>query len=172
MVDQGQDTAPRTEPVEWSYRPTRADIRAGIRIRDRIRGLSVVRGVVGSLFAGLGVLLVVKGAPLGSVVLQGLVVLLTWSIPHLQARHVLRLVAWQGEYRATVADDGISATTDHCALTLRWSMFRGYRATPDHWVLLSRDPNILAVDVLPRRGLPPEAGTRVQTILHRHLERV
>ncbi|MGW7469741.1 YcxB family protein [Streptomyces xantholiticus] len=173
MVQQGWDTAQGSDVVELAYTPTRGDIRAGIRVRDRIRKLSLLRGAVGGLFAALGILLIVTGGVLGSTVLQWLVVLLVWSVPHIQANHVLRTIAWQGEFRATVTDDGISVTTDHCTLIQRWSVFRGYRETRDHLVLLSRDPNILCLEVLPKSGLrTPEDAVRLQLILDRHLKRV
>jgi hypothetical protein len=172
MVHQGRDTAQGTDAVELVYRPTRGDIRAGIRVRDRIRKLSLLRGAVGGLFVVLGILLIVTGAVLSSIVLQWLVVLLVWSIPHIQANHVLRTVEWQGEFRTTVTDDGISVSTDHCTLTQRWSLFRGYRDTRDHLVLLSRDPNILCLEVLPKSGLhSPEDAIRLQALLDRHLNR-
>ncbi|MGW3626528.1 YcxB family protein [Streptomyces sp. NPDC000880] len=73
---------------------------------------------------------------------------------------------------ATVTDDGISVATDHCTLTQRWSLFRGYRGTRDHLVLLSRDPNILCLEVLPKSGLrAAEDAIRLQALLDRHLNR-
>jgi hypothetical protein len=170
MVHQGRDTAHGTDAVELVYRPTRGDILAGIRVRDRIRKLALLRGAVVVLFALFGLRLIVTGAGLGQILLQWLVVLLVWSIPHVQANHVLRTVEWHGEFRATVTDDGISVTTDHCTLTQRWSLFRGYRGTRDHLVLLSRDPNILCLEVLPKSGLrAPEDAIRLQALLDRHL---
>ncbi|MFI2348444.1 YcxB family protein [Streptomyces sp. NPDC019443] len=172
MVHPGRDTAHGTDAVELAYRPTRGDILAGIRVRDRIRKLALLRGAVVVLFALFGLRLIVTGAGLGQILLQWLVVFLVWSIPHVQANHVLRTVEWHGEFRATVSDDGISVTTDHCTLTQRWSLFRGYRDTRDHFVLLSRDPNILCLEVLPKSGLrAPEDAIRLQALLDRHLNR-
>ncbi|MBT2527054.1 YcxB family protein [Streptomyces sp. ISL-99] len=175
MDHQGRDLIQAAETVELTYRPTRGDILAGIRVRDRVRHFHVLRGAVMALFAGFGLLLVVApgGPPAGNVLLCGLVVLFVWSVPHLQAHHVLRIVKWQGEYRATVTDAGVSATNEHATLTTRWSLFRGYRETRDHVVLLSRDPNILCLEVLPKRGLgAPDDIDRLRAILDRNLRRV
>ncbi|MER5182168.1 YcxB family protein [Streptomyces sp. NPDC002896] len=55
----------------------------------------------------------------------------------------------------------------------RWSLFRGYRETRDHLVLLSRDPNILVLEVLPKRGLSsPQDAERLRALFDRHLSRV
>ncbi|MEV8307898.1 YcxB family protein [Streptomyces flavidovirens] len=163
------------ETVELAYRPTHGDILAGMRARDRVRQFHVLRGAVMALFAGFGLLLVVApgGPPAGNVLLCGLVVLFIWSVPHLQAHHVLRTVKWQGEYRTTVTGAGVSATNDHVTLTVRWSLFRGYRETRDHVVLLSRDPNTLCLEVLPKRGLgAPDDIDRLRAVLDRNLRRV
>ena len=91
---------------------------------------------------------------------------LIWSIPHLQAHHALRTVSWQGEYRTSVTETGITAETTHATLVQRWSIFRGYRETRDHVVLLSRDPNILLVEVLPKRGLrSPQDAERLRAVV-------
>ncbi|HCA85253.1 MAG TPA: hypothetical protein DEQ61_07000 [Streptomyces sp.] len=169
MVHQGGDTAHGTDTVELAFRPTRGDILAGIRVRDRIRKLTLVRGAVIALFAVFGLWMIYTGAGFVSVLPQWLVVLLVWSLPRVQANHVFRTVEWQGEFRTTVSGDGVSVTTDHCTLTQRWSMFRGYRETRDHLVLLSRDPNILCLEVLPKSGLrAPEDIDRLRALLDRH----
>ncbi|MBT2488943.1 YcxB family protein [Streptomyces sp. ISL-96] len=175
MDHQGRDTTQAAEIVELTYRPTRGDILAGIRVRDAIRRLNVLRGAVMALFTGFGLLLVVApGGPQASnVLLCGLLVLFLWSVPHLQANQVLRIVKWQGEYRTTVTEAGVSATNEYVTLTVRWSLFRGYRETRDHVVLLSRDPNILCLEVLPKRGLgAPEDAERLLAILDRNLRRL
>ncbi|MET9517757.1 YcxB family protein [Streptomyces sp. NPDC002994] len=175
MDHQGRDIIQAAETVELTYRPTRGDILAGIRVRDRVRQLHVLRGALIALVAGLGLLLTMEpdGAGMMNVLVYGPVVLLLWAIPRLQARHVLRIVQWQGEYRTTVTDAGVSATNEHATLTVRWSLFRGYRETRDHVVLLSRDPNILCLEVLPKRGLgAPEDAERLLAILDRNVGRV
>ena len=79
----------------------------------------------------------------------------------------------QGTYRSTVTDAGITTETEHTTLTQRWSVFHGYRETRDHLVLLSRDPNILLVEVLPKRGLrSPQDMERLLALLDRSLNRV
>jgi hypothetical protein len=175
MDHQGRDTTRAAETVELTYRPTRGDILAGIRVRDSIRRLNVLRWALIALIAGLGLLLTMApgGAGLMNVLVYGLLALFVWSIPHIQANHVLRIVKWQGEYRTTVTDAGVSATNDHVTLTVRWSLFRGYRETRDHVVLLSRDPNILCLEVLPKRGLgAPADAERLLAILDGNLRRV
>lgn len=175
MDHQGRDTTQAAETVELTYRPTRGDILAGIRVRDRVRQLHVLRGAVIALVAGLGLLLTMApdGAGMMNVLVYGPVALFVWSIPRLQANHVLRIVKWQGEYRTTVTDAGVTATNEHATLSVRWSLLRGYRETGDHVVLLSRDPNILCLEVLPKRGLgDPEDVDRLRAILDRNLRRV
>ena len=170
VMDMGRDAVARDE-TELVYRPTRADLRAGIGVRDRVRRLHLVRwGLIG-LFLALAArsALAEKGSAISFVVAVFCAAVI-WSMPHAQAHHALRTVSWQGEYRATVTDDGIRAETRHVTLTQRWSVFRGHRETREHFVLLSRDPNILLVEVLPKRGLAGEADeARLRVLLARHL---
>ncbi|WP_234330072.1 YcxB family protein [Streptomyces viridochromogenes] len=173
MDHQGRDLMEEAHSVKLAYRPTRADILTGIRTRDRIRKLTVVRAVLMAPF----VLVVVLGAFVGvgvvSLVLSAVCACAIWFTPHLQAHHVLKTVSWQGEYRTTVSGAGISAETEHTVLLQRWSIFRGYRETRDHLVLLSRDPNILLVEILPKRGVADPADIdRLRTLLSHHLHRV
>ncbi|OEJ26964.1 hypothetical protein AR457_23350 [Streptomyces agglomeratus] len=163
------------ETVELTYRPTRGDILAGIRARERVRRLDALRWALVALMAGLGLLLTLSpdGAGAMNVLVYGPLALFVWSVPHLQAGHVLRAVRRQGEYRTTVTGTGVSAAAEHAALTARWSLFRGYRETPGHFVLLGGDPNILCLEVLPKRGLgDPEDADLLRTILDRNLKRL
>ncbi|MGW0559711.1 YcxB family protein [Streptomyces sp. NPDC003016] len=172
MDDQGRDAIEVAERGELTYRPTRGDIPAGIRVRDRVRRINVLRG---ALIAGLGLLPAMRpgGAGAMNVLVYGLLVLLVWSIPHLQAHHVLRMVRWQGEYRTTVTGAGVSAAVEHAALTVRRPLFRGYRETGGHLVLLGGDPNVLCLEVLPKRGLgAPGDVDRLRAILDRNLRRL
>lgn len=172
MTDQGRDTA--VGAVELAYRPRRGDIVAGIAVRDRKRGLVFVRWGFALLFAVLGVgTLVAYESSAVSAGLAFLCAALIWSLPHLQAHQVIRAVQWQGEYRTKVSADGITTASDHCVLTQFWTTFRGYRETRDHFVLLSRDRNILCVEVLPKRALSaPHDADRVRALLDRHSTRV
>lgn len=160
--------------VELVYQPTRADILAGILVRERRKRLHLVRWGFTGLFGAAAVLLVT--APKSSALSGALAVFcaaMIWSIPHLQAHQVLRAVSWQGEYRTSGSETGIAIDTVHTTLVLRWSAFRGYRETRDHVVLLGRDPNILLVGVLPKRGLHSEQDAeRLRDLLSRHLPRV
>jgi hypothetical protein len=102
-----------------------------------------------------------------------LIVLLLWGYPRLQAAQVQRLVGWQGEYRATVSPAGITCRTDHGTLIQKWSVFQGYRETAGHFVLLSRDPSIMWLDVLPKRGVHEAGGIeRLRAILDQYTPRV
>ncbi|MER7171048.1 YcxB family protein [Streptomyces mesophilus] len=172
MTDQGRDAA--VGAVELAYRPRHGDIVAGIAVRERKRGLGFVRWGFALLFAALGVwTLVAYESSAFSAGLSFLCAGLVWSLPHLQAHQVIRTVQWQGEYRTAVSADGITTASDHCVLTQFWTTFRGYRETRDHFVLLSRDRNILCVEVLPKRALAaPHDADRVRALLDRHSTRV
>ncbi|MER5182167.1 hypothetical protein ABT009_28065 [Streptomyces sp. NPDC002896] len=114
MVHQGRDTIQGTDVVELVYRPTRRDIRTGIGVRDRIRRLVVLRWAFVLMFLALAVRHVMTADAVNSasaafsLALAVMLPVLIWSLPHLQAHHVLRLVSWQGEYRTTVTDAGIA----------------------------------------------------------------
>jgi hypothetical protein len=156
--------------AELAYRPARADILVGIRTRDRVRRIALLRGVVTALFAAAVVFGAVTGAAALSLVLYAVCAAMIWFTPHIQANHVFRTVSWQGEYRTEVGAVGITTRTDHATLEQRWSLFRGFRERRDHFVLLSRDPNILVVEVLPKRGLNSEADVEpLRALLARHL---
>ncbi|MGW3492227.1 YcxB family protein [Streptomyces sp. NPDC001020] len=172
VMDMGRDE--RQDIVELVYRPTRADVLAGVMVRERRRRLHLARWGFAVLFLVFAVQAVTSEK---TSVLSAVVALFCsavfWSIPHLQAHHALRTVAWQGEYRTAVTDTGVTAETAYVTLVQRWSVFRGYRETRDHVVLLSRDPNILLVEVLPKRGLrAPQDVDRLRALLDRHLPRV
>ncbi|KUO01425.1 YcxB family protein [Streptomyces resistomycificus] len=162
--------------VELAYRPQSADTLVGLRVRERIKRAGLLlRGAL--LFLSVGNWLVSAAVRASvdvfSTAVLLLVVLLVWGYPRLQAAHVQRLVGWQGEYRATVSPAGITCRTDHSTLIQKWSVFQGYRETAKHFVLLSRDPNIMCLDVLPKRGVH-EAGDieRLRAILDQYTPRV
>ena len=172
VMDMGRDAVQGA--VELVYSPTRADLLAGVRVRERRRHLHLVRWGFTALF-GWGAVLVVtaRDSSVVSLVTAVFCAALIWSIPHLQAHHAWRTISWQGEYRASVGETGITTETEHVTLVQRWSVFRGYRETRDHLVLLSRDPNILLVEVLPKRGATDPADIdRLRTLLDGHLPRV
>ncbi|MGY5034662.1 YcxB family protein [Streptomyces sp. 900116325] len=86
---------------------------------------------------------------------------------------VQRIIGWQGEYRATVSPAGITCRTDHSTLVQNWSVFQGYRETADHFVLLSRDPNIMYLGVLPKRGVYEAEGLdRLRAVLDQRTTRM
>ncbi|WP_245727676.1 YcxB family protein [Streptomyces vietnamensis] len=160
--------------VELAYRPTRADILAGVLVRERVRRLHLVRWGLTALFGAGALLTLTRGRTSAvSFVLIVFCAVVVWAMPRLQAHHALRTVEWQGEYRTSVGEPGITAETAHVTLLQRWSVFRGYRETRDHLVLLSRDPNILLVEVLPLRGLrSPEEAERLRALVGRQLPRL
>lgn len=162
--------------VELVYRPQAADTLAALRVRERIKRVGpLLRGAVLFLLVGQWLLVTVarSSVEVFPTVLLLLGVLLLWGYPRLQAAQVQRLVGWQGDYHATVSAAGITCRTDHSTLIQKWSVFQGYRETAGHFVLLSRDPNILWLDVLPKRGAH-EAGDleRLRAILDQYTPRV
>ncbi|MDQ1010889.1 hypothetical protein QFZ82_005374 [Streptomyces sp. V4I23] len=173
MDHQGRDTEHTTEAVELVHRPTRADILTAVRVRERYRRMTWVRWIVTALLLAWGILPAFAPASRGPAVVPVLLGVFVWAIPHLYASQVLRIVGWQGDYRTTVTEDGVTAVNDHCALTQRWTLFRGHRETADSFVLLSRDRGVMWVEVLPKRGLR-DAGDadRLRATLDRHLPRL
>lgn len=181
--DQGTNNAETSDNVvdertvvELVYRPQSADTLVGLRVRERIKRAGLLlRGALLVLAVGNWLLTnVARGSvDVFPTAVLLLVVLLLWGYPRLQAAQVQRLVAWQGEYRATVSPAGITCRTDHSTLIQKWSVFQGYRETAGHFVLLSRDPNIMCLDVLPKRGAH-EAGDleRLRAILDQYTPRV
>ncbi|MEU6548505.1 YcxB family protein [Streptomyces sp. NPDC046859] len=162
--------------VHLVYRPQPADTLAGLRARQRIKrwGL-VLRVVFLVLWVGQWLLGTINrgGADPVSTVLFLVVVLLVAGYPRLQAAQVQRLVGWQGEYRTSVSPAGITTSSDHTTLVQKWSVYQGYRETKGHFVLLSRDPNILCVDVLPKHGLSTaDDVARLRALLDRYAKRV
>ncbi|MFE9018691.1 YcxB family protein [Streptomyces sp. NPDC007808] len=174
MIHQGRDITEGADTVELAFRPTRADILQGIRTRDRIRRLTLLRWALSALFAGLAAHVATDGARSApGAVLILLCAAVIYGTPRIQANHVFRTVSWQGEFRTTVTDSGVTVETEHTTLVQRWSLFRGYRETGEHMVLLSRDPNILVLEVIPKRGVRGEQDVaRLRALLDRHLTRV
>ncbi len=181
--DQGTNNAESSDhvvdertTVELAHLPQSADTLAALRVRERIKRTGpLLRGVLLLLGAGnvLVSALVRGGVDVASITVFLLVVLLVWGYQRLQAAQVQRLVGWQGEYRTTVSPAGITSRSDHSTLIQKWSVFQGYRETADHFVLLSRDPNIMYVDVLPKRGVRDAGGIdRLRAILDQHTPRV
>ncbi|GAA0313640.1 YcxB family protein [Streptomyces turgidiscabies] len=162
--------------VELAYRPQSADTLVGLQVRERIKRTGLLlRGA--TFLLGVGqwlVSTVVRGSvDVLSTALLLLVVLMLWGYPRLQAAQVQRLVGWQGEYRVTVSPAGITCRNDHATLIQKWPFFQGYRETSGHFVLLSRDPNIMCLDVLPKRGAHDARELeRLRAILDQYTPRV
>ncbi|MFD5571133.1 YcxB family protein [Streptomyces cadmiisoli] len=162
--------------VQLVYHPQPADTLVGLRVRQRIKrwGL-LLRGVFLTLWVGQWLLGTVNRGSVDvvSTVLFLFVVLLVAGYPRLHAAQVQRIVAWQGEYRTTVSPAGIATSSDHCTLIQKWSVLQGYRETRGHFVLLSRDPNIMCIEVLPKRGLTTADDVdRLRALLDRYSNRV
>ncbi|MFE9859014.1 YcxB family protein [Streptomyces sp. NPDC005780] len=170
------DVVDEQTAVQVVYRPRSADTLVGLRVRGRIKRTGLLlRGVFLTLWVGQWLLPTVgRGrVDLVSTVLFLFVVLIVCGYPHLQAASVQRLVGWQGEYRAAVSPAGITCQTDHSTLVLKWTVFQGYRETAGHFVLLSRDPNVMYLGVLPKRGVHEAEGLdRLRAILDQHTPRV
>ncbi|MFE1905210.1 YcxB family protein [Streptomyces gardneri] len=160
--------------VHLVYRPTRDDIHTAVLVRERCRRLHLLRWGLAGLLAAVALLVLASptSAP-SSALTPAVLAVLIWSLPYAQSHHALKTVSWQGEYRVSVSETGVSAESEHVTLLQRWSVFRGYRETRDHVVLLSRDPNILLVEVLPKRGLRSLEDTeRLLDLVGQHLPRV
>ncbi|MGW0782864.1 YcxB family protein [Streptomyces sp. NPDC002913] len=162
--------------VRLTYLPQPSDTLAGLRVRARVKRTGLwLRWAFAGLWVGQWLLATVGrgSADAVSTLLTVFVVLMVWGYPRTQAAQVQRLVGWQGEYRVTVSPAGVSCTNDHSTLAQKWSLFRGYREARDHFVLLSRDPNIMCLDVLPKRGAR-DAGDldRLRALLDEHTTRV
>lgn len=175
MVDSGEERAAEVgdeAAVQLVYRPQAADTWVGLRVRQRIKrwGL-VLRSVFLALWVGQWLLLTISRGSVDVVAtvlcLSGVLVVGGYS--RLQAAQVQRVVAGQGEYRTVVSTAGFTTSTDHSTLIQKWSVLQGYRETPGHFVLLSRDPSILCLEVLPKRGLStPDDVDRLRALLDRH----
>ncbi|MGW2559932.1 YcxB family protein [Streptomyces sp. NPDC001514] len=170
------ETDQSTDSVELVYRPTPADTLVALRVRERIKRTGLLlRGVFLTLFTGVHLLGTVRRGSIEpiSTALFLAVVLFVWGYPRIHAAHVQRIIGWQGEYRTTVSPAGITCSTDHSTLIQKWSVLKGYRETPGHFVLLSRDPNIMCLSVLPKHGLStPDDADRLRAVLDRHTTRV
>ncbi|KKD07728.1 hypothetical protein TN53_12345 [Streptomyces sp. WM6386] len=179
MMDNGEERAADVGDeavVQLVYRPQPADTLVGLRVRQRIKrwGL-VLRGVFLALWVGQWLLSTISRGSVDvvSTVLFLFVVLVVGGYPRLQAAQVQRIVGGQGEYRTAVSDVGITTANDHSTLIQKWSVLQGYRETPGHFVLLSRDPNIMCLEVLPKRGLSTADDVeRLRALLDRHSVRV
>lgn len=170
------DVVDEQTAVQLVYRPQSADTLVGLRVRERIKRTGLLlRGVFLTLWVGQWLLSTVRRGSFDvvSTVLFLFVILVVWGYPRLQAANVQRIIGWQGEYRATVSPAGITCRTDHSRLVQKWSVFQGYRETAGHFVLLSRDPNIMYLGVLPKRGVHEAEGLdRLRAILDQHTTRV
>ncbi|MFF5497697.1 YcxB family protein [Streptomyces aquilus] len=170
------DVVDERTAVELAYQPQSSDTLVGLRVRERIKRTGLLlRSALLVLGAGQWLLsIIVRGSvDVFSTAVFLLVVLLVWSYPRLQAAQVQRLVGWQGEYRATVSPAGITCRTEHSTLIQKWSVFQGYRETAGHFVLLSRDPNIMCIEVLPKRGVREDGDVeRLRAILDQYTPRV
>lgn len=162
--------------VQLVYRPQPGDTLVGLRVRERIRRTGLLlRGAFLALWIAHWLFVTVGrgSADVVSTVALLFVVLVLGGYPRLQAAHVQKTVGWQGEYRATVSPAGLTCGSDHSTVVQKWSVVRGYRETAGHFVLLSRDPGIMCLDVLPKRGLAgPGDVDRLRAVLDRHTVRV
>lgn len=164
------------QAVELAYRPKPADTLVGLQVRQRIKrwGL-LLRSVFLVLWVGQWLLGTINRGSVDvvSTVLFLFVVAVVAGYPRLQAAQVQRLVGWQGEYRTVVSAAGITTSSDHSTLIQKWSVLQGYRETRGHFVLLSRDPNIMYIEVIPKHGLStPDDVDRLRALLDRHSTRV
>ncbi|MEV4329304.1 YcxB family protein [Streptomyces sp. NPDC049597] len=174
MDHQGRGAEHTAEAIELTYRHTRAGILAAVLLRERYRRMTLVRRIVAGLLLCTALLMIYGGrTPVASVAVWLLLSAFVWAIPYMYTSQALRIVEWQGEYRTTVTEDGVATVNDHCALTQRWTLFRGYGETDDAFVLLSRDRGVMWVETLPKQGLrDPRDADRLRELLDRHLRRL
>jgi hypothetical protein len=163
--------------VELAYRPTAEDFVAGLRERRQasrsarrqkwLIGIALVCAGVGAA-AQLAQGEIPVFLPVWALVSAALIFLM----PRLQGRQLLRAAERNGQYRATVTDDGLTVVTDHSTATVNWAAQPRYREGRDVFVLLSGDRNATCLTVLPKRGLTdPADADRLREILDRNVTR-
>ncbi|WP_406503132.1 YcxB family protein [Streptomyces sp. NBC_00212] len=159
-----------------SYRLTAEDFKEALRARARAsaaaRRQRVIMLVCGSVALVSGIMALVTGGSLPMPMMVGIVVfgVLMVGMPYLQARQFHKLTANHGEYRATIADTGVTIAHQQAATTLTWQAAPRYVETPHLFVLLSTDKNASCLTILPKRGTTDVDTLRAE--LDRHTARV
>ncbi|MFF4114533.1 YcxB family protein [Streptomyces sp. NPDC001714] len=176
VMDMGRDAGQGV--VELAYQPVVGDFLGALRERERLRRRGWMRrwavGLIAFAFV-LNALLSVTGSEKPDwflLTVMPLGVAMVCLTPRLQARAFLKLAARNGTFRATVADAGLTMTTDNSMTSVNWSAQPRYRETKDAFITYSDDKNASCFTVLPKRGLPdPADADRLRAILDRHLSR-
>ncbi|MFD0506403.1 YcxB family protein [Streptomyces chiangmaiensis] len=164
--------------VELVYKPVARDYATALRARAGASRAGKLRKVafVCVLFAlFMETLLALTGSHVdrGLVGWMALVVVLLLLQPWMQGRQLFRFAQRQGTFRASVADTGLTVTTDNSTVNVNWTMQPRYRETPGLFVLLSADKNATGLTILPKRGAQHPADVdRLRAILDQHLTRV
>ncbi|MFJ8018042.1 YcxB family protein [Streptomyces sp. NPDC096339] len=179
-----ETTAAEAAAVELVYRPTPADVAAGIRARWRFAPsarrqrwtlplLAVILFAMAANKMQHGMTLGDRGVYLQLVIGTTLLAML-FLAPRLGARRVHKaLVEKQGEFRAVVTETGATVGSTSFSQSLTWAMVPRYTETPEAFVLLSADKYGAGITVLPKRGAQDPADVdRLRTLLDRHIERV
>lgn len=184
--EQDKDTATATAAptVELVYRPTPADMEAGIRARWRFtpsgRRARWTLPLAAGVFFVMAALRMQNGAsPWDRGVYVQLVIGTTllamlFFAPRLGAKKLHKaLVEKQGEFRAVVTEAGATVGSTSFSQTLTWAAAPQYAETPEAFVLLSGDRYGAGITVLPKRGAQdPADADRLRALLDRHIERV
>ncbi|MEV7522470.1 YcxB family protein [Streptomyces sp. NPDC091371] len=181
-----QDTAAASEAtaVELVYRPTPADVEAGLKARWRFTPhgrrarwtlplLAVVLFAMAANKMQHGMTLGDRGVYL-QLVIGTTLLAMVFLAPRLGAKKVHKaLVEKQGEFRAVVTETEVTVGSTSYAQTLTWTAVPRYTETPEAFVLLSGDKYGAGITVLPKRGAQQPADVdRLRALLDRHIERV
>ncbi|MFF3620333.1 YcxB family protein [Streptomyces sp. NPDC002467] len=176
--------AAKATTVELAYRPTPADMAAGIRARWRFTPSGRRQRWTFPLLAALFFLMAANklqhGMSLGDrgvylqLVIGTTLLAMVFLGPRLGAKRVHKaLVEKQGEFRAVVTEAGVTVGSTSFSQSLTWAMAPRYTETPEAFVLLSADKYGAGITVLPKRGTQDPADVdRLRALLDRHIERV
>ncbi|MEU2229786.1 YcxB family protein [Streptomyces vietnamensis] len=170
------------ERVELVYTPTRADVADAVRVQMKygsfrflLRALRIV-----AVLAALVLVLELFGPggpkPGGAVRMAGFVLLLLALAPAMRwlvVRQAYGLIGRQGEFRASVDDEGVRWSTRDSEVVQRWPFMSRYVETPTQFVLLTADKGRVGVAALPKRGVSdPAEVDRLREIVDRNKGKV
>ncbi|MCF3129543.1 YcxB family protein [Streptomyces olivochromogenes] len=175
VMDMGRDAEQGV--VELAYQPVAGDFVAALRERRRFNRSGRIRKAALVVLAATWVLSVGVAATGGKadwflLLYLPLAVLMLLSVPRMQARRLMQVVARNGVHRVTVTDAGMTMATDNSTASVNWVAQPRYRETEDAFFTFSDEKNATCFSVLPKRGLrSPADADRLREILDRNLTR-